>query len=46
MQSLYYVISASAIVWLGLGAYIAFIAKRQKTLNNRLDYLEQNHDQN
>ena len=40
METLTWVLVTSAIVWLGLGAYVAFVALQQKQLRQRLEQLE------
>lgn len=40
-----WLMAASALIWLGLGAYVTFIAVAQRTLQKRLKNLELwNHD--
>ena len=40
MTEIHWVLAASAVIWLGLGAYLAFMAVRQKELEQRLRALE------
>jgi len=44
MTDIQWVLAASAVIWLSLGAYVAFTAFRQKDINRRLDLLEEEHD--
>ena len=36
MDTLTWLMAANAVVWLGLGAYVAFLAARQRGLAQRL----------
>jgi CcmD family protein len=42
MSGIDYLFYASAAVWLGLGAYISFLAFRQRDLARRLSNMEDN----
>ncbi len=45
MNALLWLISASAAIWLGLGAYLAFLAVKQGELAKRLARMEHtNHE--
>ena len=45
MDTLTWVIMANAAVWIGIGAYMAFMAARQRALAARLAQMEMlNHD--
>lgn len=35
MTDLYWLLAANVVVWLGLGAYLAFLGCTQKSLNTR-----------
>ena len=35
-----WVVLTGAVVWLGLGAYVSFVALQQRQLRQRLDQLE------
>jgi CcmD family protein len=45
MSGLEWVIGASAVIWLSIAAYVAFIAYRQKDIDRRLALLEEEHEQ-
>ncbi|MDE5879648.1 MAG: CcmD family protein [Desulfovibrio sp.] len=40
MDTVYWLLGANAVVWLGLGAYVAFLGGRQRGLMARLDQWE------
>lgn len=40
MDTLSWVVMTCAVVWLGLGAYVTFVAVQQKKLRQRLEQLE------
>ena len=40
MDTLTWVVVTCAVVWLGLGAYVTFVAVQQKKLRQRLEQLE------
>ena len=40
MDTLTWVVLTNAVVWLGLGVYMTFVALQQKQLRQRLDQLE------
>ncbi len=40
MNEIHWVLAANASVWLGLGAYIFFMAKTQCDLNKRIAQME------
>ena len=40
MSEIHWVLAASAVIWLGLGAYLAFMAARQRDVEQRLSALE------
>ena len=40
MTALHWLMLANAALWLGLGAYVCFLAGRQRKLNERLNELE------
>ena len=40
MDTLTWVVLTNAVVWLGLGAYVTFVALQQKQLRQRLEQLE------
>lgn len=40
MDTLYWLVGANAVVWVGLGAYVAFLAGRERALALRLDQWE------
>ncbi len=40
MQEIHWVLAANVVVWLGLGAYIFFIARSQCALKKRLQQKE------
>lgn len=40
MDTLYWLAGANAVVWLGLGFYVAFLAGRERALARRLDQWE------
>ncbi len=43
MSELSWVLAAGVVIWLGIGAYVAFLACRQKELDQRLRVLEDDH---
>lgn len=40
MEAMTWIIVTNAIVWIGIGAYVAFLAARQRALALRLSQLE------
>lgn len=36
MDTIFWLMAANMIVWLGLGGYLAFLGSRQRLLNQRL----------
>lgn len=40
MDTVYWLVAANAVVWVGLGAYVAFLAGRERALALRLDHWE------
>jgi CcmD family protein len=40
MDASHYLLAANAAVWVGLGGYIFFLARRQALLEQRLQHLE------
>lgn len=40
MDTLYWLMGANAVVWIGLGAYLAFLGARQRSLALRLAWWE------
>ncbi|MEG2172909.1 MAG: CcmD family protein [Desulfovibrionaceae bacterium] len=40
MTDLYWLLAANVVVWLGLGAYLVFIGRVQKSLDTRLHHWE------
>ncbi len=40
MDSIYWLMSANIAVWLGIGAYVCFLAKSQKNIEQRLHLKE------
>lgn len=45
MTALHWLMTANAALWLGLGAYLAFIARAQKALEQRVRQMEMEHDE-
>ena len=43
MSELSWLLAASFVIWIGLAAYAAFLALRQRDLERRLSALEGNH---
>lgn len=43
MDTLAWVVVTSAVVWLGLAAYVALVAVQQKNLRQRIEQLEMLH---
>ena len=41
MDTLYWLMAGNAVVWVGLGAYLAFLAGRERALALRLEDWEQ-----
>lgn len=44
MDNLFWLMAANMVVWLGLGAYMFFLARAQSTLQRRLRHMEMMHD--
>lgn len=44
MEDIFWLAAANALVWFGLGAYIAYIATRQRQLARQLKNLETDYD--
>lgn len=44
MDAIFWLAAANAIVWLGLGAYIALLAAKQRQILRQLKTLENRHD--
>lgn len=42
METVYWLMGANAVVWAGLGAYLAFLGGRERALSRRLDAWEKN----
>ena len=40
MDTAHYLLAANAAVWIGLGGYIFFVARRQAMMEQRLQHLE------
>ncbi|TVR01552.1 MAG: CcmD family protein [Desulfovibrionales bacterium] len=40
MDAAHYLLAANAAVWIGLGGYIVFLARRQAMMEQRLQHLE------
>ncbi len=40
MESIYWLMSANIAVWLGIGAYVFFLARAQKNLEQRIHLKE------
>lgn len=40
MDTIYWLMAGNAVVWVGLGAYLAFLARRERALALRLDARE------
>jgi CcmD family protein len=40
MQNFTYLLAANVVVWLGIGAYVAFLAGRSRRLARRIEQLE------
>lgn len=40
MSATYWLVAANAVVWVGLGMYLIILGRRQYSLNNRLQQLE------
>jgi CcmD family protein len=40
MDTAHYLLAANAAVWIGLGGYIFFLARRQAMMEQRLQHLE------
>ena len=43
MSEVFWLMSASFVIWIGLAAYAAFLALRQRELDRRLRALESDH---
>ncbi len=39
-----WLVGALAVMWLGLGAYVALLAVRQQRIARRLSFLEKDHE--
>lgn len=44
MDAIFWLVVANAIIWIGLGAYVAFLASRQNALARQLKLVEHEHD--
>lgn len=44
MTAINWLMGANAALWLGLGAYVAFLARAQKNLERRVRQWENDHD--
>ena len=44
MTALHWLMAANAVLWIGLGLYMAFLASSQKKLERRLAQWENDHD--
>lgn len=44
MSAISWLIAANAALWIGLGLYVAFLARTQKNLEIRLRQWESDHD--
>lgn len=40
MSNLLWLMAANAVVWLGIGVYVAFLARAQAALDRRLRHME------
>lgn len=40
MTDMYGLVAANAVIWFGLGLYLVVLGRRQLSLNNRLQQLE------
>lgn len=40
MTNMYWLVGANAAIWVGLGMYLMLLGRRQLSLNNRLQQLE------
>jgi len=40
MNAAHWLIAANAVIWIGIGAYVAFLASAQKNIARRLTALE------
>ena len=43
MDNIYWLLAANAVIWLGLGAYIAFLGCKGAALHKRLRHMEMLH---
>lgn len=44
MTAMHWLMAANAVLWLGLGLYVAFLARTQKNLSMRIGQWEGNHE--
>lgn len=45
MNATNYLLAANITIWVGMGAYLVFMAKKQQGLQERLKQLEMLHDE-
>ncbi len=45
MNATQYLLAANVAIWIGMGAYLVFMAKKQHNLQTRLKQLEMLHDE-